>query len=177
MDGFSDARVGAATAQVSGKREVDIGIGGVGLLAEQGGGGHDLPALAVAALGDLFGNPSLLHHMVGIGRKPFDGGDAGGGFDARNRCGAGANRLVVEVNGAGTAERHAAAVFCAGQPDVVAHDPEERGIGVGFEGVFLTVDVEGVFCHNGRTVGVADGCSNFDFGFKSSCLRKLQSEF
>ena len=58
------------------------------------------------------------------------------------------------MNGASAAQRHATAVFGAGQPDIVTDDPEEGGVGVGFNGAFLPVDVDSVFCHERRTVCV-----------------------
>src|SRR5262245_64715416 len=46
LDGLSDARIGAAAANVPRQRLVDIGVGGRGYLREQRGGGHDLAGLA-----------------------------------------------------------------------------------------------------------------------------------
>src|SRR5437870_5696860 len=45
--------------------------------------------------------------------------------DARARC------FAINVHGAGAAQRHAAAIFGAGQPKMVAQDPEERSGRVG----------------------------------------------
>src|SRR5260370_41226818 len=60
MDGGADALVRAAATDV-GHGRVDIGVRGMGVLREQGRGGHDLPRLAVAALRHGFRDPRLLH--------------------------------------------------------------------------------------------------------------------
>ena len=67
FDGFADARVGAAAADISLHGHIDIFVGGMGIFFEQGGGGEDLSALAVAALRHLFSNPCLLHRMGVVG--------------------------------------------------------------------------------------------------------------
>ena len=60
LDGGADAHVGAAAANVSGHRRVDVSIVRVGRFREQRGGGHDLSGLAVAALHDFEVEPGLL---------------------------------------------------------------------------------------------------------------------
>src|SRR5215467_10626472 len=52
--------IGTATADV-GEVLVDIGIGRIRIGLEIGDCRHDLTGLAVAALGDLLGEPCLLH--------------------------------------------------------------------------------------------------------------------
>ena len=54
MDGPADAEIGPAPADVAGHAVVDVGVGRSGVLPEQDGRGHDLPRLAVAALGHVF---------------------------------------------------------------------------------------------------------------------------
>ena len=54
---------------------VDIFISRVGVAFEQSRGSHDLSRLAVAALGNLLGDPRLLYGMLVIVRQPFDGND------------------------------------------------------------------------------------------------------
>src|SRR5450830_984399 len=80
-DGGADARIGAAAADVARHGRVDLGLAGhlaarQGL--EEGGGRHDLPALAVAALGHVVLHPGLVHglaHLVAAAGDGFDGGD------------------------------------------------------------------------------------------------------
>ena len=52
MDRLSDTVISAATTEVPGHRSIDIVVRRLGLLAQQGGRGHDLPRLAKPALGD-----------------------------------------------------------------------------------------------------------------------------
>ena len=61
MNGFADALVRTAAADVAAHGVVDIGVGGLGFFGKQGYGGHDLPGLAVAALRNLLGDPRLLY--------------------------------------------------------------------------------------------------------------------
>src|SRR5262249_38769251 len=76
LDGFADAEIGPAAADVPGQRLVDIGIGGRRDLRQQGGGGHDLAGLAVAALHDLEIEPRLLNPLAGGGgADSLDGRD------------------------------------------------------------------------------------------------------
>ena len=61
MDGRADARVGAAAAQVACKGGVDVGVGGSRVGLQQRRGGHDLAALAVAALHHVHLQPGGAH--------------------------------------------------------------------------------------------------------------------
>src|SRR5882724_5743472 len=104
---------------------------------------HDLTRLAVAALHDLEVEPRLLYLLAGR-RLPdrLDGGDflAGGrGHRGNTR----ADRLAVELHGAGPAQRHAAAELRAGQADDIAQRPQDRHVRGHVHGLVLTVDVEG----------------------------------
>src|SRR5271168_3130420 len=76
LDGGADAHIGAATADVSRHRRIDIGIVGVWCRGKQRGRRHDLPGLAIAALNDFEIEPGLLHPGA-HGRRldAFDGGD------------------------------------------------------------------------------------------------------
>src|SRR2546423_13407963 len=66
MNGFADALVGSAAADIAAHEIVEIGVAGVGFLGKQGYRGHDLPGLAVAALGNVFFDPGLLHRMAAV---------------------------------------------------------------------------------------------------------------
>ena len=125
MDRAADGLIGPAAADVVAHGFVDIGVGGVGGLRQQRGRRHDLPRLAVAALRDVLLDPGLLDRVAAVGGEAFDGGDGLAG-DVRNRRDAGADRLAVEVDGAGAAERHAAAELGAGHAQRVAQDPQQR---------------------------------------------------
>src|SRR6202040_418197 len=109
FDRFANAYVGPAAADVAGHGIVDIGVGRSGIAGDERGGGHDLARLAVAALNDLAVEPGLLDFRA---RRRcadrFDGGDLGCA-DAVDRRDAGARGNAVDVDGAGAAQRHAAA--------------------------------------------------------------------
>ena len=80
------------------------------------------PGLAVAALRHVDLGPGLLHRVRAVARQAFDGDDLVGGL-ARlpHRDRAGALHLAVDVHRAGAALRDAAAVFGAGQADLLAN--------------------------------------------------------
>ena len=111
---------------------------------EEGGGAHDLAALAVAALRHVVLDPGGVHGgadaVAAIGGG-FDRGDllALGRGDRRD---AGADGLAVQVHGAGAAQRRAAAELGAGHAQRVAQGPEDGGGGVGVDRVLAAVDVE-----------------------------------
>src|SRR5947209_2639258 len=96
----------------------DVSARGLGIAREQLGCLHDLPRLAVAALRHLFGDPSLLQRMRGIGREPLDSYDLFAGNRAQVHL-ARALRDAVDVDRAGAAQAGAAAVFGPGQSDMV----------------------------------------------------------
>src|SRR5207302_8504836 len=62
--GGTNARIGAAAANVARHRLVDVGIGGLRFLLEQRGRGHDLARLAIAALGYAQFDPRGLHRLA-----------------------------------------------------------------------------------------------------------------
>src|SRR5450830_2154713 len=107
-DSSADARVGSTAADVAGHGASDFGGGG--LLAalqrlQERGGAHDLAALAIASLRHVVLDPGCVHDgadpVAAIGHG-FDGGDllALSGGDRRDT---GANRLAVQMHGAGAA--------------------------------------------------------------------------
>src|SRR5881275_1621517 len=70
VNGFADALVSAAAADVAAHGIIDVGVGGVGLLREQGHCGHDLSGLAVAALRNVFLHPCFLHGWLPSAESP-----------------------------------------------------------------------------------------------------------
>jgi nicotinate dehydrogenase subunit A len=60
--------------------------------------------------------------------------------DRRQRRHAREHRLAIELNGAGAALAQSAAVLGAIEPEIVAQDIEQRGIGGGVDGVRRAVD-------------------------------------
>src|SRR5271163_1868525 len=120
LDGGADAHIGAATADVSCHRGVDVGIVRVGRRFEQRGRRHDLAGLAIAALDHFEIKPGLLHLGAGCRRADgLDGGDRAV-LQRPDRQYAGAYRLAVDMHGAGATLRDATAEFCPGQAENVS---------------------------------------------------------
>src|SRR5499426_3656223 len=67
VDGLTHLLEGSAPADV-GDGAVDVGVGRLGLVLEQGGHGHDHPGLAIAALRNLVFDPGLLDLVQGPAR-------------------------------------------------------------------------------------------------------------
>lgn len=68
FDGGMDAGVGTTAADITVHSSGYVFIAGPGIVAEEGGSAHDLPSLAVPALGHVVFEPSLLHGVVTLFR-------------------------------------------------------------------------------------------------------------
>src|SRR5579872_1832988 len=64
LDRFADANIGAAAANVSAHRFLDVLVGGFPAALEQRYSAHDLTALAVAALHNVLSHPDVLNHAA-----------------------------------------------------------------------------------------------------------------
>src|SRR5262249_7351714 len=144
VHGCSDALIGPAPTDV-GHGLVDVLVGGLRGPFEQGRRSHDLSRLAIAALGHVDRRPGLLHRMRAGGGEPLDGDDSVARLHVCDADGAGALHLVIDVHGAGAALGDPAAVFRAGEADLFADDPQERGICLHLHVADTAVDVE--LCH------------------------------
>src|SRR5690349_1038272 len=113
----------AAAADV-GDGIVDVGVGRLGVLPEQGHDRHDHAALAIAALRDVVIDPRLLHlAQRAVDGEALDRGDLlADGFAELNATGSHCD--AIDVNRAGAALGDAAAIFGTGQPDVFAYRPQ-----------------------------------------------------
>jgi hypothetical protein len=130
----TDPGIGAAAAQVARKRVVNVGVCRQARLSrfaalQKSGGLHDLARLTVATLRNLMQKPRLLNSMkriaVAQALNRQDGKTFGiGGCDLT-----GANSLSGQMHGAGPALGHAAPVFRAKDPQLVAQDPQKRHLG------------------------------------------------
>src|SRR5262245_36191283 len=74
-DRLYDPLIGTATAKIVGHRGLDLGFGRFLALGDQGGGGHDLTALAIAALRHADLDPGSLDRMRAVVRQTLDGRD------------------------------------------------------------------------------------------------------
>src|SRR6267378_3995055 len=139
VDRFAHLLEGAAAADV-GDRGVDIRVRRLGFLLQERCYGHDHSRLAVAALRHVVLEPGLLYLVQRLGlREAFDRRDALARRSA-HRVGARTNRGAINVDRAGAALRDAAAVFGAGQADLLADHPEQRRVGVDVEVMRLPVN-------------------------------------
>src|SRR5262249_18959108 len=138
MDRLADSSVAPAAAHLPIHHLVGVGVARLRLLLEERAGRKDHPRLAVAALRDVLLDPGLLAAVRAVARQALDGGEA-----LARRLGdrhlAGAHRAPVLEDGAGPADADAAAVLCAGEPELVAEHPEERRVGLGGHGAALAV--------------------------------------
>src|SRR6185437_5754185 len=146
MDGGADILISSAATDVEAHDFIDIGVGWLRRFGEEGGDGHDLARLAVAALRDVSLNPGLLDGVEAVGGEAFNGGDVFA-LKAGDLYGAGAHRGSVDVDGAGAADGHAAAELGAGEAEGVAQNPEERCFGIDVNGLRFAVEVEGDVWH------------------------------
>src|SRR6516165_4266023 len=122
LDPLADTHIRAAAAKIAGHRSVDRGIVGLRVRSEQGGCGHDLPGLAIAALDHLELEPGLLDlRACGSFPDALDGCDSAAA-DRADRQLAGAHRGAVEMQRACPALGNAAAELGAGQAEHVSHD-------------------------------------------------------
>src|SRR5215831_14955732 len=124
MNGASNRLVGAAAADVAAHGLIDVRVGGIRRLREQRGSGHDLAALAIAALRHIELHPRALHRMRPIRREPFDRRHALAG-DIRDRDAARLHGAAIDVNRARAALGKAATEFRAGEADRVAQHPKQ----------------------------------------------------
>src|SRR6516225_1186972 len=141
LNGGGDALVAAAAADVAAHRAADFVLRGVLVGREEGCGLHDLAGLAIAALRDIQGPPSLLHRVIAVCVETLDRGHRSPG-DVSHRGDAGAGGVAIDMHGAGAAQRHAAAEFCAGKPELVPQIPEQRHRRIAVARLVLAVDAE-----------------------------------
>src|SRR5262249_39704619 len=154
VHGGTDTLVGAASADV-GHRFVDVLVGRLRLLCEERCGGHDLSRVAIAALGNVHRRPRPLHGVRAVRRQAFDRDDLVARFHRADGNRAGALHLAVDVHGACAALRDTAAVFRAGQTDLLADHPQQRCIRFYLHVVDLAIDVER--CHELPPMTCVDG--------------------
>src|SRR5258708_187881 len=127
LDGLADADIGHAATEIACHHRIDVLVGRVGIIGQQGGGLHDLPRLAIAALRRLQLDPGGLHRVPALGVEPLDRRHLGAGNRA-DRGDAGPRRATFDMDGAGAAEADPAAAFGPGDADLVADRPQQRRV-------------------------------------------------
>ena len=141
MNRCADALVGAASAQI-GHSLINVGVGGFGFSFQEGCGCHEHAALAVTALGHLFGDPGRLQRVRLFCRaQGLDGFDRLIGH-SRHGHHARAHGLAAHMHRAGPASGDAAAELGAREVEFIPQYPEQGHAGVGGRGAALAVDVQ-----------------------------------
>src|SRR4029453_3149861 len=124
MDGVFDALVAAAPADISGQGFADLVVRRFWIIHQQRRCLHDLAGLAKAALRDIELAPGLLNRVVARRMKAFDRRDLP--IDhVGNRRDAGAHRLLVDDDGALTAEGLAAPALSTPQAPLIAANTQQ----------------------------------------------------
>jgi hypothetical protein len=128
-NGFVDALIAAAAADVAGHFFDDLFAARRSVLTEQGRCLHDLTGLTETALRHAQFAPRLLHWMIAVRAQAFDGRD---GFSFRLRDGrlARPDRDTVDVDRAGAADAGTAAELRSSEIELVSQEPEKRHIGI-----------------------------------------------
>src|SRR5258708_4773518 len=144
VDRLAHLLEGAAAADI-GDGVVDVLVGRLRVVLEQGPPRHDHAALAIATLRNVGLDPGLLHLVQRpVGGETLDRGDllAAGFADEHT---ARAHRHAIDMDGAGAALCNAATVFGAGQADIFADHPQQRGVRLDIHVESFAVDCE--VCH------------------------------
>src|SRR5713226_4932855 len=111
FDGGTNPRIASAATDIARHGSVDLGITRTRCVHEQRRGGHDLAALAIAALRHVQSKPFLLNPLSDFGRANSldrDNGQVAHGVQPQL---AGSHRRAVGVHHAGSALADAAAVL------------------------------------------------------------------
>src|ERR1700746_1056993 len=133
---------GAAAADIGGGF-VDVVVGRLRLVLEQGCHRHDHSALTVSALRDVVGDPGLLDLVQGaVVRQALDGGDLLAGSVTHGHA-AGTHRHAIDMDRTGPALCNAATVFRAGQAGIFPNCPKKRRIRLDIERLSVNCEV----CH------------------------------
>src|SRR5262249_11003484 len=111
------------TADVPGHRTVDIGVRWIRGSGKKSRSRHDLPALAITALGHVHCPPCALYGMIAPFIEPFDGHNFLVGQRAHFRL-ACPNRLAVNMNRARAAKAKPTPESRAGQAQIITKMPK-----------------------------------------------------
>src|SRR5882724_7053005 len=142
LNGGDDAAIGAAAADDAVHGADDFVVGRVALFLEEGKSGHDHAGGAVGALHGAGVEEGLLEGVeAALLFEALDGGDFSPP-DSADGGAAGTDREAIEQDGAGAALAFAAAVFGAGEAEVVAKDAEQGAFAIDVDPEVLPVHVK-----------------------------------
>jgi hypothetical protein len=153
----------------------NVGIARLWIILQQAVGGQDHTGGTEAALQCVMFHEGLLKRMENtVLGKPFDREHLLS-CDHFNRHHAGPDGLLIHENRAGAAVPLAAAVFCAGQSEVGAQDPQEHPLRVDTQADWFTVNLQIDDFHGSESPFVwlfdDDGSLYIRFYLPSSCFR------
>src|SRR5580700_10176941 len=145
LDGAQDGHVCTAAALQPGQCVADLGVGRLLLVAQERRRRHDPAIDAITALRHFFLDISGLQRVRLVRRAEAGERDDLAVADRRDRRDAGADRLAVEMHGAGAALGKPAAEMRIVQAEIVTQRVEQRHVVVRLYGAHLSIDVEGIF--------------------------------
>src|SRR6476661_5446614 len=150
VDGGPDADIGGAAAEVAVHGAIDVAVARLLDRLQQRHRAHHLPRLAVTTLRNVARDPGALHRLALTSGKTLDGRYLGLA-DRRHRKRAGAQRLAIKEDSAGTALGNPASELGAGEAEIFAKDPQQRRVVGRVHGMGPTVDLE-LECHRRLSV-------------------------
>jgi hypothetical protein len=142
LNGGANPRIGPAATYVAGHGGIDSGIVGTGITYQKRGCRHDLTRLAIPALHNFKVQPGVLNLLASCGIPDCLNRRDCRFSDALDRGYARAYRLTVEMNCAGSAQRHAASKLGSGQPKDVAQYPEQWCVAVDIDYMIRSIDFD-----------------------------------
>ena len=149
-----DAHMGAAAAEMRFQFGPNLRVGRLGVFLQQRLRPHHHSGNAVAALRRLLFHEGALDRRGRIDRAQTFKRRHLLALKQKQRRDAGQHRLAVDDHGAGAALAEPAAEFGGVELDVVAEDVKQRRVGIRFDLVIVTIDLQ---CHHGlsRCIGSA----------------------
>src|SRR5262249_21220466 len=112
MNRLADSVIGPAAADVSRHELGDLCISRTWHLCQQRRRSHDLAALTVSALRNIFGDPCFLQRMQSVRAEAFYGSDLLA-FDLRNWREARTRERAIHMNAASAAKSSSTTKFCS----------------------------------------------------------------
>src|SRR5712672_4398652 len=137
----ADADISSAPTDVAIHGEIDVAVARILDFLEKRDCAHHLAGLAVPALRDFVGNPSLLYRTGLAPSHRLDRGDFGF-VERRNWYRAGAQRPAVHKYRASATLSDPAAELGSGHPQHIAEDPQQSRITVHIDRMSCTIDFD-----------------------------------
>src|SRR5215472_11981413 len=142
LNGCDNPWIRSAAANIALHGAPDFGLAGMWSLLQKSRTRHNHAGSAVATLHGIGLDKSFLHRMQApVLRQAFNrrngfSGHVDGASNTR------ADGRSIDQHGAGAALSFAASVFAAGEPQIVAQNPQQRAGGMNLEAVMFLIDDE-----------------------------------